>query len=336
MTTRDSARPTYLYIAGRGRSGTTLLNTLLGNHTDICAVGELANFSLQCFRDENTRWQGLCGCGKRPFNCPFWTQVIQRIEQSFSLDLRNDPFAWRMSDVGVEEEYRSRTIIRAPLVAARHRLWRVIRSAQYLGSPVIQAVMKAYKPQAQWVRNRCFAVSQISDVSGCSIVADTSKDYMGMRDVYDYGSLPTKIIYVTRDCRGNVWSKLRTVESEATRRRLIVENAEDWVKINSRILRALDSVRQEDQIHIRYEDICRSPAKTMSEVLTFVGLDYSEKILEIGENAEHTIAGNRMRFSGKNAGIKEDFSWQDNLHDEDLSVIRSICAPLATRLGYSL
>ena len=58
-----------LYIGGEGRSGSTVLATILGSYPDIVTIGE---FRLV--------WQALkrnllCGCGTPVLACPFWSQV---------------------------------------------------------------------------------------------------------------------------------------------------------------------------------------------------------------------------------------------------------------------
>src|SRR5687768_4894350 len=81
-----------LEITGLGRSGSTILDIVLGNHPDIESVGEVANLTLNGWISrESLRWidpKGLrvpiCTCGKRldvlyvdtpDEACPFWSSV---------------------------------------------------------------------------------------------------------------------------------------------------------------------------------------------------------------------------------------------------------------------
>ncbi|MGI9603600.1 MAG: sulfotransferase, partial [Acidimicrobiales bacterium] len=59
-----------VYIGGVGRSGSTLLNDLLGQHQDVVAVGELVHLFERGLVENN-----LCGCGRRFADCPFWSAV---------------------------------------------------------------------------------------------------------------------------------------------------------------------------------------------------------------------------------------------------------------------
>ncbi|MDH4055885.1 MAG: sulfotransferase [Gammaproteobacteria bacterium] len=337
----NPADPTYVYVAGRGHSGTTLLGFLLGNHPDICGVGELMYLPLQCFRDHKTRWEGLCGCGERPFNCEFWSPIIADIESEFGHNLKHRPFGWRISDAGIEEEYRSTAPIRSPYSWARHKVWRALRRMQYSRHQTSQRIGKFHVPQKLWIERRDYLARRISKQSCCSVIADISKDYLDMRDVYDYSSLQNKVIFITRDCRANIWSQVRMHckrHGDASREhveRVIVRSSRDWVSVNRRILSALEGVRSKDWIHVRYEDICRNTVAEMDRVLQFAGLQNLDEVLDFNQPVEHTIAGNRVRFGGKMKAIREDLAWQDELRPGELRIIADICGTLAGQLGYS-
>ena len=63
----------YLYIMGRGRSGSTILDILLGNSRQIESIGELT-FGLSRADDDP------CSCGARVSDCAFWREVRSRLE----------------------------------------------------------------------------------------------------------------------------------------------------------------------------------------------------------------------------------------------------------------
>ena len=112
---RRDDEPTCIYIAGRGHSGSTLLTLLLARHPKVAAVGELSLLSLQIARDESTKWVGRCSCGERPLECPVWGPPLREIEAENGVDLATDPFGWRVSDVGMEEEHRRRAPFRVTI-----------------------------------------------------------------------------------------------------------------------------------------------------------------------------------------------------------------------------
>ncbi len=333
---QSSSKPTYIYIVGRGHSGSTLLTLLLGRHKSILAMGELQNLSLQCFRDERTRWVGLCSCGQRPFNCEFWYPVLDEISVEFGINLKNNPFAWPVSDVGVEEEYRSNAIYRSPISLLRNRFWRVLRNIQYSKTPMLSSLFGVYRPQKRWAANRSFVAESIARRGKVRAVVDASKDYLGMCDMYWFSELPVKILFITRDCRGNCWSIAKQSKSPGERRPSIIRGAKNWVSVNRRMHKTLQNLPSEDWMHVRYEDLCHDPVSTLSRILEFVDLSYSDHILDGEQQLQHTIAGNKIRLTDRTLRVKEDTTWRDNLTAEELKIIHRICAPFATTLNYEM
>ena len=60
-----------IYIAGLGRSGTTLLDRVLGQADNACSTGELKLLWRRgCVKNQ------LCGCGKSFNTCMFWYSVM--------------------------------------------------------------------------------------------------------------------------------------------------------------------------------------------------------------------------------------------------------------------
>ena len=59
-----------IYVMGLWRSGSTVLDTALGNHPSITSVGELRNLPLLGWKRN-----GTCSCGTATHNCQFWSEV---------------------------------------------------------------------------------------------------------------------------------------------------------------------------------------------------------------------------------------------------------------------
>ena len=67
-----------VYLMGAGRSGTTLVTTLLGNANGIIAIGEMHQF-LEYVLDNKP-----CSCGQELANCEFWAPVIKSLLAGYS------------------------------------------------------------------------------------------------------------------------------------------------------------------------------------------------------------------------------------------------------------
>ncbi len=338
-----TAHPFYIYIAGRGHSGSTLLTLLLARHPQVVAVGELANLPLQIARDETTKWVGECSCGERPLNCPMWGKVLSRIQDDEDVDFQANPFAWKISDVGMEEEYRGSAPFRSPFVWARNRFWRVVRYAQYYSPRFIRALLDVYRPQAAWGGNRSKLAVEIARVNGVDAIVDSSKDPLDMLDVYENATIPVKIVHLTRDARGNIYSMVKKLGPNDAREGPVTKAAHDWVKVNRRIWKLAQQVPQEDCMHIRYEEICRDPSGTMRRLFEFLGLAPHDVVSsqaaddDAGDSDQgHTIGGNKIRFTSEKLDIKEDFRWRENLTSDDLDIVRRIARPMSDQLGHEI
>ncbi|WP_242916748.1 sulfotransferase [Pontibacter liquoris] len=64
----------WLYIAGRGHSGSTFLDIVLGNNKKIESYGEVISAI--------ARLDSNCGCGQVMAECPFWSSVITSYQSS--------------------------------------------------------------------------------------------------------------------------------------------------------------------------------------------------------------------------------------------------------------
>jgi hypothetical protein len=93
-----------LYIAGSGRSGTTIMARLLGEIDGFVNVGEAARYLL----DSNLQARNTpCGCGKPVGECEFWKDIIQAVPPSLAslgtelVRMRRFPSLMRAQQSGV-------------------------------------------------------------------------------------------------------------------------------------------------------------------------------------------------------------------------------------------
>jgi hypothetical protein len=72
-------RPTVVYIAGNHRSGSTLLDMVLGSHSRALSIGEIVALG------EYFRQNKLCTCGEHIHDCEFWGEVQDRLANDLGL-----------------------------------------------------------------------------------------------------------------------------------------------------------------------------------------------------------------------------------------------------------
>ncbi len=71
---------TIIYIAGLGHSGSTILDLILGCHSDIVGLGEIMPFIRR--KDRTPDLNSTCSCGKKGYDCYFWSEVEKHILNS--------------------------------------------------------------------------------------------------------------------------------------------------------------------------------------------------------------------------------------------------------------
>lgn len=65
-----------IYLLGAGRSGTTLLATVLNIHPEIITIGEMNQFF------EHISYNKECSCGAKLNECSFWKIILDELELS--------------------------------------------------------------------------------------------------------------------------------------------------------------------------------------------------------------------------------------------------------------
>ena len=316
-------KPTFVYIVGKGHSGSTILELLLNRSANVAAMGEIDMLALQIYRDHHTCWVGKCSCGARPQDCEYWGRVIKEVKERFGADLVADPMSWRISDVGLEEEYG----IKRPASWAWYRFHQLIRTAAYQSAEGKAGPFSGrYRT---WIENRDFVATTFARLCGVEAVVDASKDPLQMRDIVTYSKLPVKVLFLTRDVRGLVWSALKR------NRNTVEREVKSWSNLNGRILGLLEGVDPQMWMQVSYERLCADTAGEMDRIHRFIGVE-REEVAAVEEKARrHTVAGNRIRFK-ELAEVLEDQGWEKNLSSADLSLISSLAGDVARRLEYKL
>src|SRR5262245_5877619 len=168
-----------LYIAAWGRSGTTILDNILGGYPDVFSAGELY------FVWRRGLVQGrLCGCGIALPDCPLWTKVFH-------------------------EAFGTRTPDPHDMVALQERIARVRHTSRLLrrlsgdahGDPWDEdaADLRRY----QTVMTRLY--DAIASVSGAELVVDSSKLPSGAASLIG-AQLRPYLLHMLRDPRAVAYS----------------------------------------------------------------------------------------------------------------------------------
>jgi hypothetical protein len=299
------------YVGGMGRSGSTILQAVLGGADGFVPLGEVRGV-----------WQAhlineLCGCG-RPFSdCSFWTQVGDLAFGGWNTALSED-------------------MIRADQATLRHRqipLSAVGGLHDGLRANLADALTSVYAAAAH--------------ISESRILIDSTKDapYAYLLDTIP--SVDLRVIHLIRDPRAVAHSWRRIVERPEYReieslrnshmdRYSVTKAATQWAVRNM----LFESLRLGGvpTIRVLYEDLVQQPRTTLAKLLRFLGTSQaaSDTLANgtFGNATYHTIGGNRARFMTGQVHIKEDAAWRTKMTRRDRLMCTALSLPVLIAYGY--
>ncbi len=301
-----------LYIAGVGRSGSTLLERMLGAVPGSVNTGELnAIFSRVASEDQR------CGCGE-PFSaCAFWTAV------------GDDAFG------GWGEVTARMAQLQPRVIRQRH----VLRMLTGLAPATYRRELAEYLD----VHHRLYKA--VAAVSGADVVVDASKSTAQLFALRRIRGLDLRVVNLVRDSRGvaNSWNKSGIVKPQSkdgalmgtySPRRLAVLWAA--LQLECAVLRAAAPF----SARVRYEDLVAEPRPTMERVLREIGLPPSAGALaHVGQHnvhlpPSHGVAGSRSRFAAGVIELELDDAWRSTLPTGARRVVTAVTLPQLVGYGY--
>ena len=369
MTAPDAAAPgvaapgavRVLYLAGSGRSGSTLLTTILGQLAGFFAAGEL-RYLWQRGVLENRP----CGCGLPVNDCPFWSAVRRELPAD--------------NAAGIADRLRTRLRLRGlPALLRRHRRGR----PAVAGHPDDRVIADLY---AALARHAALAeapgparhsgpaggsgparhsgpagapgaarhpgpaegsgpTAGLADAPG-PVIVDSSKlpPYGAL-----LGTLPgidLRVLHLVRDPRGTAfsWRRRRGLDGRGDGRLMsrppVWKAALLWLVWNGaagRLWARGDSGRY---LRIRYEDFVADPERVIRRIAGFAGMSPARlPFTPAGQvllAPTHSVAGNPSRHRVGPVPITDDDEWIWAMPTWSYALVTLISVPLLRRLGYPL
>ncbi len=300
-----------LYVAGLGRSGSTILANALGQVEGFFSGGEL-NFIWKHALIEDR----LCGCGKPASECEFWSQVFDE-------------------EFGDQDEGLAREMMRLQFSGARTRhIPRMLTTG---------GMRKIRERLGKFLDNTGRLYRAIQSVSGSRVVVDTSKE-----PAYGYalGMVPEvdlRVLHLVRDPRAAAysWAKKKpqpdSAEREFMHRKTPSESAVLWDAWNAAI-ESLWRDAAEKYLRLRYEDFIADPRGSFERILTLVDEEDAELPLigerEVKLGISHTVSGNPNRFDTGSVELKSDEAWTEEMASRDQKLVTALTLPLLPHYGY--
>jgi hypothetical protein len=302
-----------LYLGGVGRSGSTLLERMLGELPGAISLGEVVHLWDRGVRDDER-----CGCGNAFSACPFWQAVGVR---AFG--------GWDKVSVERHLELRSRVddVRRTPqlLVGAFGRSFRR-DLVEYSG---------AYRAIYQAAR----------EVSGASLIIDSSKVTSLIYCLRRVPDLDVRLLHLIRDSRAiaYAWTKVvrrpEVVDGESYMHRFNPAHLALLWNLHNTLLQ-LPRFVGEPTFTLRYETFARDPGAALRRVAAFAGLALGPADLDflaqgsVTLSASHQVAGNPLRFTTGPVAIRQDDAWRTEFSAADRRRVAALTAPVSLAFGY--
>jgi hypothetical protein len=315
MGALDDHKVKVLYIAGWGRSGSTILGRILGQVSSFFLVGEL-----RYVWDRGLIENRLCSCGVPFRECRVWRQVMSEV---FEADGHAD--AQKLVSLR-DRELRTRHLLTPTLTSLQTRLARMDKYQRTL-------------------ENLYHAVQ---NVSKSKVLVDTSKFPSYGYVLHNTPGIDLYVLHLVRDPRAVAYSwgsrrkprmDHRTMADKFMTPHGSVESSLVWDEWNL----AVENVwrRQPERYKLlRYEDFVESPRSSVQDILRFLGEEDSESPFSsergIALDESHIFSGNPDRFQSGTITIKSDEGWKDDMSGFRQALVTSLTWPGLVRYKYPI
>lgn len=304
-----------LLISGAGRSGSTLLDQVLGQVDGFFSVGEL-NY----FWDAGLGRNQLCSCGKKLRECPFWNAVVTQ-----TLKNANQ----------TEIDY---IINLKQSVSGRKFMLQLAN--KWVRSPQFQKKLTQYAQLSKSLYN------SIHEISGAKVIVDSSKDpahILLLREMkVDYF-----VIHLVRDSRAVAFSRQRKKRKTAiwwTEEYMPIEHplktAFKWSVVNA-LVEHVGKKEATRYMRLSYEAFVTNPEIFIQKIITFISentpnLDFVHNQNVLLNKESHIALGNPNKSTQKHLSLQLDNVWLENMHPIHRNMVTAVTAPLLWRYGYRL
>lgn len=307
-------RPTVLYVGGMPRSGTTLLDLMLGQLPGHCDVGELF-YLWQAGVQRNQ----LCACDKRFADCPFWSEVGRR---AFG--------GWDAVDA------QQMMALQSSVDTSRHIPQ--ILLARFL--PRFRRRLEEYTDLLLRVYSAVLAVS------GEAVVVDSTKRPSTAFVLWRSSRIDLRLVHMLRDPRAVVYAWTKTVavpQGAGPRDHLKLRSpwqiARRWVTVNlmiaalGRLGAPLVRLRYEDLVGDAADELRRVSALTVQETGTLGELRFLDGG-ELQTARSHTLVGGRVRMHAGSMRLRLDEEWRSRLSGRRRIFVSVVTWPTRRIFGY--
>jgi len=294
-----------LAIVGSDRSGSTVLDNVLGGIPGVFSAGEVRYLWQRGLVERR-----LCGCGVEIPDCPVWSRVI----------------------AGVPAATMDSSALLPALAMLRTR---------HLATPAMPVLGRGHRDRLAALADRVAPLYHaLGSVTDAEVIVDSSKRPTWARLLALMDGVDVRIVHLIRDPRAVAHSRKRfKLQLDTRERRAMSVNrpatsALYWTAWN---LAATGLRRRLPYLRLRYEDVMADPVATVDAICHFAGVDGRHP--DLGPSGvvlrmTHTVSGNPSRFRQGPVELRVDNAWRSEQSRGDRLIVGALTAPLSRIYGY--
>lgn len=309
-----------LYICSAARCGSTLTDMFMGGHSQVASLGEINLLG------KAISLNAECSCNEKLKSCTEWSKVFDAVLLSRTINMIENPYAYKLWDAIAYNEVDYRKQTRA------YRLAIGLRKIWMEGRDKLPHSMRKHFPIPATLHeallNKIDLYKEISCCWSKRVIVDSSKNVREAIELHQRWPDIVKIVLLIRDGRGVYLSRRSSGRNQS-------ESVNGWLNYYRRALPLLESyVDPSSLLKIRYEDLASGPEKIGRDLCDFSGISFEPQMLDLSSVTRHLVNGNNTRFSpGK--GIRLDERWRTELNGVELDFFERMGGDMNRRLGYS-
>jgi hypothetical protein len=298
-----------IYIAAHSRSGSTILDRILGQIDGGFTVGEIRNIWERSFLEDQ-----LCGCKAKFSECPIWGDIVSHA--GFDRDT-----ARNMYELGRD-------------VDRFKRLPQIVNPT--LRSRLLDEKMHEFQSGLKCI------YSSIKAIVNPKVIIDSSKTASYAMHLHSLDDFDIHVVHLVRDARAVAFSRLQSKKRPEIHWRNeffavtpVYKTSLQWNLIN-RSIEWLESLGSYSIV--RYEDFATNPRAVVSKILKEIlqeELDLSfmsDGKIKMG--VDHTVSGNPIRFGTGDVELRNDDRWTRSLSEKDKNTVKVLSYMRLKKYGY--
>lgn len=282
-----------VYICSDKRSGSTLLDMLLGRHPELANVGELHHFYNYINGNyyRQTTKEDTCACERKFSECIFWNRVIKHYKQEYNSDAKFAVTRFPVSKNIIQRYVFDFLIATTNIKALQKKIER-------------RTKFNKYKEIAE---NRFKLYETINYVNNSSFTVDSTKKITDLKFLLAYKPEAVKVIFLTRDLRAIATSKFKRL----TGSRLPVMMLQT-VLFHIQLFFAVKSIPKKNRLVVKYEDLIAEPQNALKNIFLFLHINSGIEIDLQSYCETHVLGGSPHRLTNKKLKIYIDDRWKEN------------------------